>query len=698
MARWIERLTPGHFEHGEEFDREAFDALKEGLKRQRRDIWKFPVFVLGGLLLSVLLSSGIEGFMGNMLGVLSIFAGLILANLSTLRSIKAVKQARQRLGIKQKDVNAALRKVRQAERQQTVRETFAPFAGEGVDEAAAAALMAAIRKRKNQLWQIPLPWIAASVVVAIFALLIGRSIPNVHFASHLTSQRIVYILILIAAVTASLSWRRRTDKRIAAAAGKAGIAPEAAVAALRLAQDGGSPVRKGRMLTVLLIAIALYILLFLITASEATSDLGGFLFLGLSLAGIAGAILVYRKHPAGRWLALLPAALCMAGSLLPSTFMQKEMVMWMTLGVFFLIPYFLLRYLLYRNGMDKPFGKYLVGGAYVLLVVALIVQLGGKKYRMKSQGVWGISMVQSMDGKWGFYHIYKDREIIPCIYDAVKPFDMLNSQHSSEERMMRTKACLNGKWGVIDEEGRERIAFKYEEIGDIDSVMTARMDGKWGLIDHRGREISSFVYEIFGKGDNLLPARLNGKWGLIGLNGREVAPFVYDSIKPFYIHNKDIYVRSDGKWGAIDRKGNELVPCQYDTYQLAFQANIPPATASTPAQTPSAQTVPAGTTMKIANIDRTRNTFDFVDAASGEKIVYRRLIIHGVEPVDTRCIVKEGTEMVQFVVRGRQELSRRTDGTQTVITYAGENTVTYSAYAQLKYKLNNGTLTILGMQ
>lgn len=148
----------------------------------------------------------------------------------------------------------------------------------------------------------------------------------------------------------------------------------------------------------------------------------------------------------------------------------------------------------------------------------------------------------------------------------------------------------------------------------------------------------------------------------------------------------------------FDREGNEVLPCQYDTYELAFQANIPPATASTPAQTPSVQTVPVGTTMKIANIDRTRNTFDFVDVASGEKIVYRRLIIHGVEPVDTRCIVKEGTEMVQFVIRGGREVSRRADGTQTVTIYAGENTFAYSMYAQLKYELNDGVLTILGTQ
>ena len=40
----------------------------------------------------------------------------------------------------------------------------------------------------------------------------------------------------------------------------------------------------------------------------------------------------------------------------------------------------------------------------------------------------------------------------------------------------------------------------------------------------------------------------------------------------------------------FDREGNEVLPCQYDTYELAFQANIPPATVSTPAQTPPAQT------------------------------------------------------------------------------------------------------------
>lgn len=657
MARkeLYDKLTPAHFEHGEEFDREAFEALKEGLKQQRRNMWKFPVFILGGLLLSFLLSSGIGGFVGNMLGVLSIFAGLILANLSMRRSTKAVKQALQQLGIKQKDINAVLRNVRLTEQHQTTRETFAPFAGEGVDEAAGATLVEAIRKRKNELWQTPLLWVAASVVVAIFAPLIGMGILKVHFASEFTGQRIMYIFFLLIGITASLWWRRHTDKRLAAAAGKAGIAPEAAVAAFRQAQDGGHPVRKGRMLTILLIAIALYVLLFFLAAAEATSDLGGFLFLGLSLVGIAGAILVYRKHPAGRWLALLPAALCMAASFLSFNHDREEVVMWMMLGVFFLIPYFLLRYLLYRNNMDKPFGKYVVGGIYMALVVALVAQLADKKYRMKESGGFGISMVQSMDGKWGFYDINKKRETIPCIYDEAKPFGELQSLHSS--RVRYAKVCLNGKWGIIDEEGSERIAIKYEEIGVVDSVMTARK---------------------------------NGKWGLISLNGREVVPFMYDSIKPFFIHDKGIYVRSDGKWGAIDLKGNELVPCQYDTYQLASQAIYPSATASTPAHTAS-----VGTTMKIANIDRTRNTFDFVDVASGEKIIYRRLIIHGVEPVDMRCIVKEGNEMVQFVIRDGREVSRRADGTQTVTIYAGENTVAYSTYAQLKYKLSNGILTII---
>ena len=92
-------------------------------------------------------------------------------------------------------------------------------------------------------------------------------------------------------------------------------------------------------------------------------------------------------------------------------------------------------------------------------------------------------------------------------------------------------------------------------------------------------------------------------------------------------------------------------------------------------------------TIRIANVNEEKNTFDFVDG-SGKKIAYDRLVVNGKEVVDWQCM---SMAMNQTVVFATEEGQIVREGNKT--TYGGQG---YTTNAELYYELKDGTLTILG--
>lgn len=93
------------------------------------------------------------------------------------------------------------------------------------------------------------------------------------------------------------------------------------------------------------------------------------------------------------------------------------------------------------------------------------------------------------------------------------------------------------------------------------------------------------------------------------------------------------------------------------------------------------------TTMKIDNLNKEANTFDFVDTKTGQKIQYEKLIIDGKEVIDHQIM----TGMADSVVFATEEGQIVRDGATTSVSGQG-----YTPAAELEYELKGGTLTILG--
>ncbi|MDR1347150.1 MAG: hypothetical protein LBJ63_01780 [Prevotellaceae bacterium] len=94
--------------------------------------------------------------------------------------------------------------------------------------------------------------------------------------------------------------------------------------------------------------------------------------------------------------------------------------------------------------------------------------------------------------------------------------------------------------------------------------------------------------------------------------------------------------------------------------------------------------------MKL-DINAEAGTFGFVDVNSGMRLSYDKLIINGKEVVDTHC--SGGSAMTGKSVTfafNRGDIIRNGNS----VTTTGD---TYTEYAVLKYKLENGVLTILGI-
>jgi KWG repeat domain protein len=167
-------------------------------------------------------------------------------------------------------------------------------------------------------------------------------------------------------------------------------------------------------------------------------------------------------------------------------------------------------------------------------------------------------------------------------------------------------------WGVVDEEGKVRIAFKYrslhyvDNLNDEDNLYVCRTDRGYGLVSTSSGEILSTTYsDLTDEGGERWSVRRNGKMGIVKVgeaNGsfrvETIIPCEYDQVqagdddKYYLVTNGPLHglldwdgktiiacvyndidlnkyvvffsVKRNGQKGLVSRTGEELVPCAFD--------------------------------------------------------------------------------------------------------------------------------------
>ena len=167
-------------------------------------------------------------------------------------------------------------------------------------------------------------------------------------------------------------------------------------------------------------------------------------------------------------------------------------------------------------------------------------------------------------------------------------------------------------WGVVDEEGKVRIAFKYrslsyeDNLNGEDNLYVCRTDRGYGFVSTSSGEILSTTYsDLTDEGGERWSVRRNGKMGIVKVgevNGsfrvETIVPCEYDQVQTindgeyYFVTNGPLHgllswdgetiiacvyndidldkyegffsVKRNGQKGLMSRTGEELVPCAFD--------------------------------------------------------------------------------------------------------------------------------------
>ena len=171
-------------------------------------------------------------------------------------------------------------------------------------------------------------------------------------------------------------------------------------------------------------------------------------------------------------------------------------------------------------------------------------------------------------------------EMILTQYDKVEAIANQDENQNLwyEENLLKVQK--NGKYGIIDFEGKEILPIEYDSIGVITGIKNAilvQKSGKYGVVDEKGKLLTEIAYtEIkpLGKDNKsgFIVKDDQGKYSLIDYSKNLVLPNQYEGIEPVY--GNDLYVVVEaGKQKLIQKDGTEVLKDGFDKITAILKAS-----------------------------------------------------------------------------------------------------------------------------
>lgn len=166
-------------------------------------------------------------------------------------------------------------------------------------------------------------------------------------------------------------------------------------------------------------------------------------------------------------------------------------------------------------------------------------------------------------------------------YDKVEAIDNYDSKQNIWFEDTVIKVQKDGKYGLVDLDGKKVLDCEYDSIVSLKSVtenFIVEKDGKFGLVNSKGQAIIETKYskiETLKEGfkDQYLVADENGLYGIVGTTGNTVIENKYEEIK--YLKSTENYaVKLNGVWQLIDTKGEILQTSDGEEFVFAKGENV----------------------------------------------------------------------------------------------------------------------------
>lgn len=144
-----------------------------------------------------------------------------------------------------------------------------------------------------------------------------------------------------------------------------------------------------------------------------------------------------------------------------------------------------------------------------------------------------------------------------------------STQPARAERILAESEGLraiyqDGKYGFIDEEGRLRVANRYEAVQPFnDGFAAVRIRNKWGFIDRQENLVVQPVYDRVENFENGYAIVAQDHFmGLIDEGGKIILPLRYDEISRTNEHR--FTLRQQGLFGLADGRGKIMIHPKYE--------------------------------------------------------------------------------------------------------------------------------------
>ncbi len=159
----------------------------------------------------------------------------------------------------------------------------------------------------------------------------------------------------------------------------------------------------------------------------------------------------------------------------------------------------------------------------------------------------------------------KNEEILKG-YDKIETIDNYDSKQNIWYENNILRVSKNGKYGLIDFEGKEVLICEYDEITalkSIESNIIVKKDGKVGLVNEKGQTIIPVQYkDIFtlkeGYKNEYIIVNENNQYGLISTSGEILIEPKYEEVK--YLKSSTMFaVKEAGSWKLINTEDGSII-------------------------------------------------------------------------------------------------------------------------------------------
>lgn len=159
-------------------------------------------------------------------------------------------------------------------------------------------------------------------------------------------------------------------------------------------------------------------------------------------------------------------------------------------------------------------------------------------------------------GKWGVID-KNGKVILPCIYDKI-------DNYQGETGLVPVEK--NEQFGLLDMSFNWVVPCKYEGLSPVkqQGKIWFREKGLWGLMNKDQKELIPPKYEYAGWiYDGRIHVTIEKKQGIIDTAGKTIIPVMYDALSDKF-HNGLVIAMKEKKWGALDTNHVTVIPFEYD--------------------------------------------------------------------------------------------------------------------------------------